>query len=223
MLRYTLRILWKNRLFSSINVIGLTFGLTAALWLLLFLKNELTYDQHFADHERIYRVSHILKAPGVEFNTAYSVSELPEKMQAEIPGIESFVRFGFINEPNIVYQNTNYQQKRMYYTDPSLFEVFDINLLAGNENSALSSPGSVILSNSVKERLFGNESALNQVIKIDGQERRVTAVFEDLPKNTHFKFDVLISGVGVREFAIQDGVFNSEAFWNPDCMNFIKL
>lgn len=223
MLRYTLRILWKNRLFSSINVIGLTFGLTAALWLLLFLKNELTYDQHFADHERIYRVSHILKAPGVEFNTAYSVSELPEKMQAEIPGIESFVRFGFINEPNIVYQNTNYQQERMYYTDPSLFEVFDINLLAGNENSALSSPGSVILSHSVKERLFGNESALNQVIKIDGQERQVTAVFEDLPKNTHFKFDVLISGVGVREFAIQDGVFNSEAFWNPDCMNFIKL
>ncbi len=223
MLLYSIRILWKNKLFSSINVIGLTFGLTAAIWLMLFLKNELTYDQHFQDHERIFRVSHILKAPGVEFNTAYSVSELPEKMQDEIPGIESFVRFGFINEPNIVYQNNNYQQDQMYYTDPSLFDVFDLTLIAGNEQSALNSPGAVIISRSVKERLFGNDSGLNQVIEIDGEERQVTAVFEDLPKNTHFKFDVLISGVGIREFAIQDGVFNSEAFWNPDCMNFIKL
>ena len=85
MLKFALRILWKNRLFSLLNVVGLTFGLAATIWLVMFLQNELTFDQHFNNHERIYRVSHVLSAPGVEFNTAYSASELMPKMKEELP------------------------------------------------------------------------------------------------------------------------------------------
>ena len=93
MLKFALRVLWKNRLFSFLNIVGLTFGLSASIWLLLFLSHELTYDQHFTHHQRVYRVSHVLSAPGVEFNTAFSAPELPEKMMEELPGIENFSRF----------------------------------------------------------------------------------------------------------------------------------
>ncbi|MBO6762359.1 MAG: ABC transporter permease, partial [Roseivirga sp.] len=216
MLKFALRILWKNRLFSLLNVVGLTFGLAATIWLVMFLQNELTFDQHFNNHERIYRVSHVLSAPGVEFNTAYSASELMPKMKEELPGIESFSRFGFVGQPEIKYNNQSFSQERMYYTDPTVFDIFNLNLLIGNSETALKDPNAVIISKSVNDKLFGNEIGLNETIRIDNRDLKVTGVYEDLPKNTHFEFDVLIAGIQTREFAMQDGVFNSEVLWNAD-------
>ncbi|HEY9117646.1 MAG TPA: ABC transporter permease, partial [Roseivirga sp.] len=223
MLKFALRILWKNRLFSFLNIVGLTFGLAATIWLVLFLENELTFDQHFDNHERVYRVSHILSAPGVEFNTAFSASELPALMKDEIPGIESYSRFVSVEQAEIESNNEIFRQERMFYTDASVFNIFSLKLLIGNPETALSSPASVILSKSVNDKIFGDELGINENIQIDGQTLKVTAVYEDLPKNSHFTFDVLIAGVRIREFAIQDGVLNSEALWNADCMNFILL
>lgn len=223
MLKFALRILWKNRLFSFLNIAGLTFGLSTTIWLTLFLSNELTFDQHFDNHERVYRVSHVLSAPGVEFNTAFSASELPELMKEEIPGIKSYSRFVSVWQAEIKSNNEIFSQERMFYTDSTVFDLFSLNLLAGNPKTALSSPSSVILSKSVNDKIFGNNLGINETIQIDGQSLKVTGVYENLPKNSHFIFDVLIAGVRIREFAIQDGVLNSEALWNADCMNFILL
>ena len=93
LLIFTLRVLWKNRLFTLLNVFGLTFGLAASIWLALYLKNELTFDQHHSQHERIYRLSHTFSAPGVEFNTATSASELPQLLQQEYPEVLKYARF----------------------------------------------------------------------------------------------------------------------------------
>ena len=223
MLKFALRILWKNRLFSLLNVVGLTFGLAATIWLVMFLQNELTFDQHFNNHERIYRVSHVLSAPGVEFNTAYSASELMPKMKEELPGIESFSRFGFVGQPEIKYNNQSFSQERMYYTDPTVFDIFNLNLLIGNSETVLKDPNAVIISKSVNDKLFGDELGLNETIRIDNRDLKVTGVYEDLPKNTHFEFDVLIAGIQTREFAMQDGVFNSEVLWNADGLNYVLL
>jgi putative ABC transport system permease protein len=223
MLKFALRILWKNRLFSLLNVVGLTFGLAATIWLVMFLQNELTFDQHFNNHERIYRVSHVLSAPGVEFNTAYSASELMPKMKEELPGIESFSRFGFVGQPEIKYNNQSFSQERMYYTDPTVFDIFNLNLLIGNSETALKDPNAVIISKSVNDKLFGDELGLNETIRIDNRDLKVTGVYEDLPKNTHFELDVLIAGIQTREFAMQDGVFNSEVLWNADGLNYVLL
>lgn len=223
MLKFALRILWKNRLFSLLNIVGLTFGLAATIWLVLFLQNELTFDQHFNNHERIYRVSHVLSAPGVEFNTAYSASELLPMMKEELPGIESFSRFGFVGQAEISYNNQVFRQERMYYTDPTVFDIFDLNLLIGNAETALQEPSSVVISKTVNTKLFGEELGLDKVIRIDNQDLKVTGVYEDLPKNSHFEFHVLISGIRTRQFAMQDGVFNSEVLWNADGLNYVLL
>ncbi|WP_286755331.1 ABC transporter permease [Roseivirga sp. UBA838] len=223
MLKFALRVLWKNRLFSFLNIVGLTFGLSASIWLLLFLSHELTYDQHFTHHQRVYRVSHVLSAPGVEFNTAFSAPELPEKMMEELPGIENFSRFGFVGRGEIQHNNQVFRQERMYYTDPSVFDVFDLKLMAGHAKTALKNPGSVVISKTVNDKLFGNDMGLNRTITIDGQKLNITGVYANLPKNTHFAFDVLISGVRSREFAMQNGTFNSEALWNAECITYLLL
>lgn len=221
MIKFTLRVLWKNRFFSLLNIIGLTFGLSASIWLVLFLQNELTFDQHHENHERVYRTSHIFSAPGVEFNTAYSASELSPMLKEDFPELEAFARFQPLEISEILYNNQLLQQTGMFYTDPAAFDIFSIRLLIGNEASALSNPRSAIISKSVSDRLFGNESAFDKTVKIDGVDMIITGVFEDLPKNTHFKFDVLISGASGREWAMATGVFNSEVLWNANCANYL--
>lgn len=223
MLKFAFRILWKNRLFSLLNIIGLTFGLAATIWLVMFLQNELTFDQHFNNHERIYRVSHVLSAPGAEFNTAYSASELLPMMKEEIPGIESYSRFGFVGQSEIVYNNEVFRQDRIYYTDPTVFDIFDLKLLVGNPETALKDPATVVISKTVNDKIFGDKLGIDQIIKIDNQDLKVTGVYEDLPKNTHFEFHALISGIRTRQFAVQDGVFNSEVLWNADGLNYVLL
>ena len=144
-------------------------------------------------------------------------------MKEEIPGIESYSRFGFVGQGEIVYNNQVFRQDHMYYTDSTVFDIFDLNLLSGNPKSALAEPASVVISKSVSDKVFGNKSAINQIIKIDNRDLKVTAVFEDLPTNTHFQFDALISGIRTRGFAMQDGVFNSEVLWNADGLSYILL
>lgn len=96
-----LRHLRKQKFFSSLNILGLSLGLASSIWLMLFLQNELTFDHHFSNHERIFRVGHTFKAPGVQFNTAYSPSELSPMLQERFPEIESFTRFLGVQMPEI--------------------------------------------------------------------------------------------------------------------------
>ncbi len=223
MLKFALRVLWKNRLFSFLNVFGLTLGLSAVIWLVLFLQNELTYDRHHPNHDSAYRVSHLFQAPGVEFNTAYSASELNPMLKEEFPEVESYARFRPLAVPEIEYNQQRFGQEQMFYSEQGAFDIFGINLLVGNPENALTELNTVIISKTVNDKLFGDNLGRDKVVKIEGRDFKVTGVFEDLPKNSHFKFEVLLSGVDGREWATQDGVFNSEALWNSDVAGYVLL
>lgn len=219
----TLRILWKNRLFTLLNVFGLTFGLAASIWLALYLKNELTFDQHHVLHERIYRLSHRFKAPGVEFNTAASASELPGMLQEEYPEILNYARFLRTELPEINYDNQVFPQRDMFYTDQGVFQMFTHEFLAGNPETALNEPRSAVITRSVNEKLFGERLGLNELVKLDGYDFKITGIIEDLPKNVHFHYEALLSGVRERDFANIDGQFNSEVLWNSDSYVYVLV
>jgi len=218
-----LRHLRKQKFFSSLNILGLTLGISSSLWLMLFLQNELTFDQHFDAHERIYRVGHTFKAPGVQFNTAYSPSELSPMLAERFPEIESFARFLSAPTPEIAFSEEVYTERQMYYADPAAVELFSLAFVRGNPQTALTEPNSIILSASLASKLFGQTDALGQTLTANNTEVKVAGVFQDLPQNTHFQFKALLSGVRDRGFAMQNGVFNSEALWNPDCINYLKF
>lgn len=222
-LKFTLRFLWRNKFFTLLNLLGLTLGLTASIWLMLYLKNELSYDKYHENRDRVYRFSHLIKAPGVEFNTAFSAPELSPMLAEEFPEIETYARFSPANRREVTLKNETFKERDIFYTDSDVTKVFTLNFIEGNSESALSEPHSVIISKDISQRLFGDGSAMNQIIEIDGRNVKVTGVFKNQPENTHFKFQVLVSGVAQREFAFQDGVFNSEALWNPSCANYILM
>lgn len=223
LLTFTLRVLWKNRLFTLLNVFGLTFGLAASIWLALYLKNELTYDQHHVQHERIYRLSHKFSAPGVEFNTAASASELPPMLQEEFPQVLKYARFVGAQLREISHDNIIFAERDIFYTDQEVFEIFTHEFLAGNPQQALTESRSAVITASINQKLFGDEPGLNKIVKIDGFDYKITGVIADSPKNTHFTYQVLLSGVRDRGFAFQDGEFNSEVLWNSDAYCYILV
>ncbi len=220
---FTLRHLWRNKFFTTLNILGLTLGLSAAIWLLLYLKNELTYDLHFEGHESTYRISGIFEAPGVRFNTAFSASELAPLLKEEFPELLAYARFVAVGNEKIDVADKEFLEQDMFYTDAEVFQVFSLNLLEGDPNSALDEPNSVVISESTSKKLFASNSGVNEVIKINGNDVKVTGVFQDLPKNTHFNFNVLLSGIYTRDWAMPDGVFNSEVLWNADCLTYLKF
>lgn len=223
LLTFTLRVLWKNRLFTFLNVFGLTFGLAASIWLALYLKNELTYDQHHQNHERIYRLSHKFSAPGVEFNTAASASELPPMLQEEFPEVLNYTRFVGAELREISWQNTLFSERDIYYSDQGAFEMFTHDFLAGNPATALTEARSAVITASVNQKLFGDRLGLNEIVKVDGHDFKITGIIRDSPKNTHFEYKVLLSEVRKRDFALQDGQFNSEVLWNSDGYSYIMV
>lgn len=220
---FTLRVLWKNRFFTFLNVFGLTFGLAASIWLALYLKNELTYDQHHENHERVYRLSHKFIAPGVEFNTASSASELPAMMQEEFPEVLAYARFVGSNVREISYQNTLFAERDIYYSDQDVFRLFTHKFLAGNPSTALTEARSAVITASIKQKLFGDGQGLNEIVKIDGENFKITGIIEDSPKNSHFRFNILLSQIAVRQFGPEGIGFDSEVLWNSDGYTYILV
>ncbi len=217
-----LRHLYKQKFFSALNILGLTLGLSAALWLVLFLQNELTFDQHHPNYQRTYRAVHQYIAPGVEFKSAYSPSELSPMLKEQFPEVETYARFLWPDVPEIILGDQVFNQDDMFYSEEGAMDIFNIELVVGNRSEQLSNPNTILLSQSVHDKVFGTTSGLGRTINVDGSDVMVTGVFKDLPDNTHFKFSALISGVRDRGRAIgDDGVFNSEVLWNPDCINYV--
>lgn len=222
-LRFTLRFLWKNKFFTSLNIFGLTLGLAASIWLMLYLKNELTYDQHFTNHETVYRISGTMEAPGVKFNTSAAASDMAPMLAEEYPQVLAYARFLWASLQEIKSENQVFEEQMMFYTDHQVFELFDHPFIEGDPKSALTAPNSAVITKSINSKLFGINSGINQIVNIDGEDFKITGIIEDLPKNTHFRYNVLLSGIVQREFAMQNGVFNSEAMWNADSFTYLKF
>lgn len=223
LLTFTLRVLWKNRLFTFLNVFGLTFGLAASIWLALYLKNELTYDRHHVNHERIYRLSHKFSAPGVEFNTASSASELPPMLQEEFPEVLSYARFVGAEVREISYGNTLFAERDIFYADQDVFNIFSHEFLAGNPATALTEARSAVITSSINQKLFGDRFGLNEIVEVDGHDFKITGIIEDAPRNSHFEYKVLLSEVQKRPQAFINGEFNSEALWNSNGYCYILV
>ncbi len=224
LLFFTLRVLWKNRLFTMLNVFGLTFGLAATVWLAMYLKNELTYDQHHLNHERVYRINHLFKSTAVEFNTASSASELPEMLQQEFPEIQQYTRFMRASLREITLDNQTFIEEAMFYADPGTFQIFTHHFLAGDPNTALSGPGLAVITESINNKLFGDKLGINEIVKFDGQDFKISGIIEDLPTNSHYNYEVLLSEVPERNWGEpEQGEFNSELLWNTNCYVYVLV
>jgi putative ABC transport system permease protein len=193
-LRTTIRNLLKNKVFSFVNIIGLSIGVACFILIGLFVIDELTYDSYNINADRIFRVNAHYKVGDNRFNLANSPAPLADVLASEYPEIEKTVRI--IKGENIyVKKDDGYiKEDNFFYADSSMFDVFTINFISGNPKTALTQPNSVVITRKIAEKYFANKNPINErVVLSNKQEFLVTGVVKAVPHNSHFEFDFLAS------------------------------
>jgi putative ABC transport system permease protein len=193
-LKIAFRNLWRHRVFSTINVIGLTVGITAFFLIFQYVRFELSYDSFHSKAERIYRVVADIKTPTETINSSGPSWAIAPHIKDEFPEIEAAVRIDqaslLVRKDDIKFQEDNTQ-----FADSAFFHVFDFRLLKGNPVTALSDPFSIILSETAAKKYFGKSNPLGQTVLLtDGNyTAKVTGVMQDIPENSTIKADMLVS------------------------------
>ncbi len=184
----------KDRWFSLLNVLGLTIGITFSLFLIFYIVDELSYDRYHKNADRIYRIAAHIQEPEKKMDWASTQQVLGPTLKNEFPEVEEAVRF-FNKERTLFKQGeNNYYETKLYYADSNVFKVFSYNFLEGNATNALNKPNSIVISKSTAEKYFGKKTpAVGKTLKTVYDLYTVTAVIEDVPKNSHIYFDMLIS------------------------------
>ncbi|RIV24892.1 ABC transporter permease [Fibrisoma montanum] len=189
-----LRNLWRNKLYSSLNLTGLAVGLAASALILLWVQNELSFDSYHPAADRTYRVTNTLKISGDPWVWSNSPLKLGETAQREVPGIERITRFKTPwQAPNFQVGNDLYSEDKAVFIDSTWFKVFDYNFLVGNQEKALDDPNSVVLTETKARTWFGNpEAAVGKIVRMDSTNLVVRAVVRDNRPNSSFRYDVLM-------------------------------
>ncbi|MBX2895424.1 MAG: ABC transporter permease [Cyclobacteriaceae bacterium] len=195
-----LRNLRKHSFYSFINVAGLSIGLAICFVIVLFVRNELSYDTHFANGERIYRIKSDLKFGGNHYNMLYAPPVLAGTATEEFPEVEAAIRFRTRGSYLVKRDVENIKEDHVVWADKDFFQVFSVPVIAGNPATALAEPNSIAISKRTADKFFPREEALGQTLILDNNmNMKITAVYETLPANTHFHFDILIAMAGLDE------------------------
>jgi putative ABC transport system permease protein len=188
------RNLWKNKVFSFINIMGLTVGMTACFLIFLYVKFELSYDSFHTKANRIYRVVSDIKTPTEVLHASGPAWAVAPNAKDEFPEIESFVR---ITNDNVLIKkgDIKFEEDNAIWADSAFFKVFDFKLLKGNPNTALKEPFSVVFSETAAKKYFGNTDPMGQTLLITGDKlpAKVTGIMKDIPDNSQIKADVVLS------------------------------
>ena len=227
-LKFATRIFLKDKFFSILNILGLALGIAVSVILLLILQNDLTYDQYHVNHKRIFRLGAHLKATGVDARVARSARELGNILKEEFPEVENYVRANSWDRTLVKYEDKDGNEKAFYEedivrTDSTYFQVFSHKFISGNPKTCLRDLNTLVLTKTTAHRYFGSEDHFEKSLFIDGQSWKVTSVIEDVPENTHLKFDILLSRLVDREWVMDKGQIKSEAFWNPDVYTYLLM
>ncbi|UIR55118.1 ABC transporter permease [Sphingobacterium sp. SRCM116780] len=200
-LKIAWRNLWKNKGYSSINIIGLAIGLACCLLIVLYIHDELSYDQYHVNKDRIYRVVHSWEEKGqTKREDVWGVAPIGPALQADFPEVEKVVQFS--GQVSISFKNKEkvFQEERVFFMNSTAFDVFSWKTIIGNSSTALNEPYSAVLTKSAAKKYFGDENPIGKTLegglaagRADPGLYKITAVIEDVPSNSHFTFDVLLS------------------------------
>ncbi len=193
-LKVALRNLWRNKMYSLSNIVGLATGMGVYFVVLLYVYNERTYDCHIPSHKQIYRVQGQFDINGQKDQFASTGIGLGPLLKKEFSYINNYTRLRHIDE-NILFKSsyTKQYEGAVAVADSNFFQVFDIGLIAGDPGSCLSKPQSMVITESFAKKFFGDSKPLGQHISTNNYEYTVTGIIPDWPSNTHHKFSVLIS------------------------------
>src|SRR5688572_27315755 len=202
MLKNYIQIIWrvatKNKVVTSFNIMGLAIGIAAAMLIALYVKKELSYDRFHEHANNVFRVTTQYASATETFSNAQTTAALLPAVREQFPAVVAGTRiFRYRSDVVVVNKETNehYTEANFLWADPELFNVFSISLVNGNAATAFDQPASVIISESMARKYFGNSDAVGKLLEnvTFNTVFQVTGVFRDLPGNSHFKADFLCS------------------------------
>jgi len=194
LLLIALRNFKKDKWYSLLNVLGLTIGITFSLFLIFYIADELGYDRFHKKADRIFRINTYIQEK--DKNTDWVLSQLPlgPTLKQDYPEVEEMVRF--ISRERTLFKNgdKNFFETKGYYADSTIFKIFSHHFLEGASTTALNAPFDIVITKSLAEKYFGKkESAVGKTLRTVYDVYKVTGVIEDVPGNSHLRFDMLIS------------------------------
>jgi putative ABC transport system permease protein len=192
-LKIALRNLKKNAVYSSINIAGLAAGMACCILITLYVLHELSYDKFHQRAGRIFRVRLDLDLNGVLYREPSIPFPAAEALARDFPEVERAVRF-YRNDdfPLIEIGDRKFIEERFFFADAAVFEMFDFPLLKGEAKTAFSEPNSVVLTEDMARKYFGDANPLGQTLRYQKRfDLKVTGVVKNVPNNAHFKFDLL--------------------------------
>ncbi len=194
-IKTALRNIRRNKLYSLLNIVGLSIGIACCLMILLYVQDELSYDRFHAKANRIYRVSTIIDLKDRHMNFASTAHVQGPMFKEEFPEIENYVRFNYYGSRRVIqYKDRSFTEEKFIWVDNSIFEVFSFKLLKGNPEDALVEPNTVVITEEMAEKYFGKEDPIGKNLRVHNETLyMVTGVMENIPMNALFRPDFFAS------------------------------
>ena len=186
----------RDKWYSILNILGLTIGITFSLFLIFYIKDELSFDRYNIKADRIYRITSYIKEPEKDaMKGARTQFPLSPVLKKDYPEVEEAVRFVANNRTMYKNGDAHFYEDKVYFSDSNLFKVFTYSFIEGDPQKALVEPNSIVLTQSTAQTFFGsNKSIVGKSLQNDnGDIYKITGVVKDVPKNSHIIFNALIS------------------------------
>jgi len=200
----------RHKAFAAINIAGLAIGMACSIFILLWVQNELSYDQFHKNAATIYRL------PGGD---ATNSGPMVPELKAKIPAIKNFVRFLYVQPATTVFEMgaKRFEEKAVFYADSTLLQVFSFPLIKGNAETAMSRPDAVLITEDMAKKYFGKEDAVGKILKKDNKDNLVvTGVLKNIPANAHLQFDFIMpmSAIAHSDWRLKDNIWASYDFYD---------
>ena len=226
-IKIAIRSILKNPGYASVNIFGLTIGITCFVLIFITVRYELSFDRFHHNSEQVFRVDNTLKLSSGDYKYPVGPSAIGPAVVNQLPQVTSYARLnGGGGELIFEIGSEKFKESDFFYADSSFFSFFDFPMLFGNPKEALNAPFKTVITKKAALRFFGSVNAVNQVLTIRGQGNNpsqkytISAVIDDLPSNSHMYFEMLISNETQRNF--QNGNFLN-SWGNGFFFTYIRL
>ena len=193
-LKIAVRNLLKFKAYSFINISGLAIGIAACMMILLYIRDELSYDRFNKKADQIYRVHTYAKIAGNVSDLAVSPPPLGATLVHDYPEVIQYTRLMPNRTMLIKYKDNVFNEENFYWADSTVFDVFTIPFIEGDPNTALTQPHTVVLTEKLAKKYFGKEDPMDKIMNFeDGTPYTVKGVVKNCPANAHFHYDIFAS------------------------------
>jgi putative ABC transport system permease protein len=202
-LKIAFRNLWRNKVFSIINISGLALGICCCGLIMMYVQHELSYDQYHRHSDRVYRVAiNIQMANQPEMKFAAVMPPLAPVLIKDYPQVEQVVRIlNTFGDEVLIQANAEkkFYEKGFTWADANIFEVFTFPFVEGNAQMALQKPYTVVVSQSIAQKYFNSTQVLGKTIRLNNDNYTISGVMKDIPANSHFKPDFIASMITAKD------------------------